>query len=95
MHDTLLEVTIAAAPDKVFKAITEQHGVEGWWSPQVVAEPKVGTTIQATFHGGSGHQFAIKMEVVNLEPARKVEWIPQQGAPGMERNAHHLGSNAS
>jgi uncharacterized protein YndB with AHSA1/START domain len=81
MYDTLLEVTIAATPDKVFKAITEQQGVEGWWASQVVTEPKVGSTLQATFHSGSDHEFVIKMEVVNLEPAGKIEWIPRQGAP--------------
>lgn len=88
MHDIVLEVAIAAAPDKVFKALTEQREVEGWWSPLVAAEPKAGSTLQATFHGGSDHEFVIKMEVVNLEPAHKVEWIPKKGAP--EWNGTHI-----
>ena len=81
MHDILLESTIAAAPDKVFRALTEQQGIEAWWAPRVVAEPKVGSTVEATFHVGSPQQFVIKMEVSNLEAVRKVEWLPRQGAP--------------
>ena|SRR5258706_5412009 len=76
--DILHEVTIATAPNKVFKAITEQKGLAAWWTTHAVAEPKVGTTAEFSFMGG---QFVIKMEVARLEPARKVEWITRQGAP--------------
>lgn len=76
MPDVLLEVTIAATPDKVFKALTEQPGLEAWWTKPIVAEPKVGSMIEASFNG---RQAVLKMEVVTLEPAHKVGWSIRQG----------------
>ena len=49
MADILHEVAIFASPDKVFKALTEQPGIEGWWTPHAVAEPKVGSIVEAHF----------------------------------------------
>ena len=71
MPDILLELTIAAASDKVFKALTEQHGLEAWWTTHMVAEPKVGSPVEAYLRGG---QQVIKMEMRTLEPGRKVVW---------------------
>src|ERR1700687_3950286 len=71
MPDILLELTIAAAPDKVFQALTEQPGLEAWWTTHMVAEPKVGSALQAFLRGG---QQVIKMQVGTLEPGRKVVW---------------------
>ncbi len=45
MPDVLHEVTIAAAPDKVYKALTEQQGLEAWWTTHAIAEAKVGSTV--------------------------------------------------
>ena len=55
MHDTLLEATIATSPDKVFKALTEQQELGAWWTTDMIAEPKVGSTLQATFHDMRPH----------------------------------------
>src|SRR5215813_12187809 len=52
MANIVLEVTIAAAPDKVFKALTEQQGLEAWWTTYIVTELKVGAPLQAFFRGG-------------------------------------------
>ena len=71
MSDIVLEVTIAAAPDKVFKALTEQQGLEGWWTTRMVAEPKVGSAVMA-FFGNS--QLVINMVLRTLEPTCKVVW---------------------
>ena len=71
MPDILLELTIAAAPDKVFKALTEQQGLEAWWTTHMVAEPKVGSAVEAFLRGG---QTVIKMKLNALEPGRKVVW---------------------
>jgi uncharacterized protein YndB with AHSA1/START domain len=70
MPDILLEVTIAAAPDNVFKALTEQQGLEGWWTTHMVAEPNVGSTVQVRF---GDDPFVHKFEVIDLEPEHKVE----------------------
>ncbi len=71
MPDILLEVTIAAAPDKVYKALTERQGLEGWWTTHIVAEPKVGSALQAFTGGG---QQVIQMEMRTLEGDHKVVW---------------------
>jgi uncharacterized protein YndB with AHSA1/START domain len=71
MPDILLEVTIAAAPDKVFQALTEQQGLEAWWTTHMVAEPTVGSAVKAFLRGG---QQVIKMHVGTLDPGRKVVW---------------------
>ena len=78
MPDILHEVTIEVAPEKVFKALTEQQALAGWWTTHTVAEPKVGSISEFSFMGG---QFVIKMEVSRLDPAHKVAWMTKQGAP--------------
>jgi len=69
MSDILLEEMIAAVPDNVFKALTERPGLEAWWTTHMVAEPRVGTALEAFSKGG---QTAIKMEMRTLEPGRRV-----------------------
>src|SRR5258708_23813117 len=91
MPDVLHEVTIAAAPDKVYKALTEQQGLEAWWTTHAVAEAKVGSTVQAHFRDG---QIVIKMEVVTLSPAHKVEWMTLQAIPEWRRPQTHLERSA-
>src|SRR5258708_39517620 len=76
MPDILHEVAIFASPDKVFQALTEQPGIEGWWTPHAVAEPKVGSIVEAHF---ANDRFIVKMQIDALEPERKVEWSIQQG----------------
>jgi|SRR5579859_1682845 len=71
MPDILLELTIAATPDKVFQALTEPQGLEAWWTTHIAAEPKVGSAVQVFFRGG---QPVIKMQIGTLEPGRKVVW---------------------
>src|SRR5262244_1153744 len=79
MSDIVLELTIAAAPDKVFKALTERQGLEGWWTTHMVAEPKVGSALEAFFSGG---QSVIKMQMHTLEPGRKVVWAVRERVAG-------------
>jgi uncharacterized protein YndB with AHSA1/START domain len=74
MPDVLLEVRIAATPDKVYQAITEGQGLASWWTPEVVARPEVGSVAEFTFRGGPAGRFVVKMEIATLEPGRKVEW---------------------
>src|SRR5260221_14322728 len=69
MPDILHELTIAAAPDAVFKAITEQPEMASWWTTHIDAEPKVGSMVEARFFDGNSVH---KLEVVSLEPARRV-----------------------
>src|SRR5450631_3831912 len=78
MPDVLLELPIAATPEQVFSAITNQAELSSWWTPDVVAEPKLGSVAEFRFRGG---QFVVKMEITALEPGRAVRWAVRQGAP--------------
>ena len=81
MPDVLLEVPIAVAPAKVYSAITEDEGLASWWTPDVVAKPDVGSLAEFVFTDGPAGRFAVKMEIAELDPSRKVRWIVKQGAP--------------
>jgi uncharacterized protein YndB with AHSA1/START domain len=81
MSDILLEVVIEADPERVYRAITDQAGLAGWWTPEVVAEARVGAVADFTFTGGPAGRFTIKMEVAALEPGHAVAWNVRQGAP--------------
>jgi uncharacterized protein YndB with AHSA1/START domain len=74
MADILHEVAIFASPDKVFKALTEQPGIEGWWTPHAVAEPKVGSIVEVHV---ANDRFIVKMQVV-LSQCDFDEWIFQK-----------------
>jgi uncharacterized protein YndB with AHSA1/START domain len=74
----LLELPIAATPEQVYAAITEQAGLASWWTPEVVVEPKLGSVGEFRFRGG---QFLIKMEITELEPGQTVRWAVRQGSP--------------
>ncbi len=78
MPDVLLEVPIAATPEQVYAAITEQAGLSSWWTPDVAAEPTVGSVAEFRFRDG---QFVVKMEITALEPGGTVRWAVRQGAP--------------
>lgn len=80
MPDVLLEVRIAAPPDEVYKAITEQEGLSRWWTPETTAQPTVGSVAEFAFTGGPGGRFVVRMEVTTLEPGRKVYWTVKEGA---------------
>ena len=70
MADILHLVNIAASPDEVFAALTEQSGLAGWWTEDVKAEPKVGSVAKFRFGENGGSDMAI----VALEPHRLVRW---------------------
>ena len=78
MPDILHEVTIKAAPDKIYQALTEQKGLASWWTVHTKAKPQVGNVNEFTFNNGA---YVFKMEIDKLEPSKKVHWKALQGAP--------------
>jgi len=78
MPDLLLEVAIAITPERVYAAITEQAGLASWWTPDVVAEPTLGSVAEFRF---GGRRFVVNMEITSLEAGRRVSWAVKQGAP--------------
>jgi uncharacterized protein YndB with AHSA1/START domain len=61
---------IDAPADRVYRAITEQAGLAGWWTVQALAEPRVGAVADFKF----GDRYHTAMRITGLEPSRKVRW---------------------
>jgi uncharacterized protein YndB with AHSA1/START domain len=77
MADILLQFTVNAPPDKVYAAITEEDGLEAWWTDDVTASPEVGSQAQFRF---MGNQFTILMHIERLERPNAVEWSVDEPA---------------
>lgn len=69
MTDIMHRIEIEAAPDAIYKALTEQEGLSQWWTRDVTARPEVGSVAEFRFGGGGP-----SMEIMELEPARRVRW---------------------
>jgi uncharacterized protein YndB with AHSA1/START domain len=81
MADILHEVTIDASPAKVYQALTEQSGLQGWWTEHTKAKAQTGTVSEFSFYGGMA---VFKLSVDKLDPGSKVYWGVEQGPPGWE-----------
>ena len=66
---------IAAPVEKVYEAITTQEGLAGWWTPDTVAKPGVGSILRFGF----GPTYFKEMEVTVLKPYSFVKWRCVQG----------------
>jgi uncharacterized protein YndB with AHSA1/START domain len=60
---------IQGTPETVFRAITTEGGLKGWWAKQTMAKPEVGFVNIFTF-GKSLNE----MKVTNIVPNQRVEW---------------------
>ncbi len=81
MADIVQELTIEADPQKVFNAITRQDELAQWWTKHVSAEPKVGSIAEFRFDNGAT---VFRMEIAELDAAKKVHWIVRHGPPHWE-----------
>ena len=63
------EISINASPQKVFTALTEQKGLQNWWTPTCSAEAKVGS--KAKFNFDKTYNV---MEIEKLIPNKQVIW---------------------
>jgi uncharacterized protein YndB with AHSA1/START domain len=75
MPDIRHFVTIDAPPKVVYKAVTEQEGLAGWWTTETIARPEVGTILEFKF----GDKYHDKMRLTKLVPDRRVEWECTEG----------------
>lgn len=78
MADILHMVPIQAPPQAVYEALTTEEGLKRWWTDDVSAEPREGSTATFRFEGG---QVAFNMKVDKLDPPATVEWSVQDPAP--------------
>lgn len=81
MVDILHEVTVDASPAKVYQALTEQSGLQSWWTEHAKAKAQTGTVSEFSFYGGMA---VFKLSVGELESGKKVYWGVEQGPPGWE-----------
>ncbi len=70
----LHQITVHADAARVYRAITTREGLAAWWTLDVEAEPREGST--AVF-GFADHSTVFRMKVVKLEPDREVQWVCQ------------------
>lgn len=70
MTAILHKLSINAPAEKVYKAITTQEGLSGWWTKQTIAKPELNFINTFTF----GTSIS-EMKVVQLIPNKKVEWL--------------------
>ncbi len=70
------ELTIAAAPGRVFNALTKPDELALWWTNDLSAKPEVGSLAEFRFSQGT---FVIQFEIAELNADEKVYWISRQG----------------
>lgn len=74
--DIVHSIEIAATPERLYEALTTQQGIAGWWTPEVKAEPVVGSINELNFQGTT-----LKFRVEKLKPARHVAWSSVEVPP--------------
>jgi len=70
-HNVMINTSAAA----VFRTLSTQEGISGWYTPATKAEPKVGTIVECMF----ANYGVLKFRVDTLEPNRRVIWTVVQG----------------
>jgi uncharacterized protein YndB with AHSA1/START domain len=71
MPDMYHRINIRAHPDKVYKALTTEKGLRGWWTADTIAQPKVGSIAEFGF---GNHQTLFRMKIDELNPGKSVIW---------------------
>lgn len=66
-HRLLIEAPV----EKVYEALTTQKGLAGWWTPDTLANPEVGSTARFAF----GPDYFKEMKIEELKPYSKVKWL--------------------
>jgi uncharacterized protein YndB with AHSA1/START domain len=75
MADIIHRMGIKASPAEVYAALATVEGVAGWWTKETTGTSKPGGTIEVKFLTPQGTEIGgMTMEVVALEPNRKVHW---------------------
>jgi uncharacterized protein YndB with AHSA1/START domain len=76
MPDIVRELTIAAAPQRVWDALTQPDEIARWWTDDVSITPEIGSLAEFRFSQGT---FVIQFEVAELDQDKLVRWITRQG----------------
>ena len=68
-------LVIDGSVDTVYRALTEQTGLSGWWTTRTVAVPVVGSHAEFSF----GDRYHNVMRIASLEENRRVRWECLEG----------------
>lgn len=66
-------LTIAAAPERVFNALTQPDEIGHWWTNDLNVTPEAGSL--AEFRFGEWGDFVLRFEIAELRRDRHVHWI--------------------
>ena len=86
------QITINAAPEKVFEAITTTEGVRGWWTTDAKVEPEVGSVAEFGFYN---RKAVFQMHIDQLEQGKLIEWTAQHDMPGWKGTKIRFELNAN
>lgn len=76
MKSICQQVLIGAPAEKVYRALTTQEGLAGWWTPDATAQPSQGSVARFPF----GPNYFKEMKVTELTPSALVKWDCIAGA---------------
>ena len=65
------KLVIKATPEVVYKAVTTQEGLAGWWTPETSAKLETGSISRFPF----GPDYYKEMRITALEPFKHVQWL--------------------
>jgi uncharacterized protein YndB with AHSA1/START domain len=74
MVDILHRVGIKASVDQVYQALATREGLAAWWTDNTRGESKTGGALTFTFSANGAEIGGFDMQVLALEPARRVLW---------------------
>ena len=74
------QVNVKATPDTIYKAVSTEQGLRGFWTSDSKAEPRVGSI--ATFGFGGPTQ---RMRIDELVPGKRVKWTALADFPNWDR----------
>ncbi len=74
MADILHRITIDAAPDRVFDALTVSEGLQSWWTQDSNATLEIGSVAVFKFIQGT---IVFRMRVEELVSGKRVAWLCQ------------------
>lgn len=72
------QITINAAPEKVFEAITTTEGIKSWWSMDAKVEPQLGSITEVAFYN---RQAVFQLQIDEIEPGKLLEWTAIHDMP--------------
>lgn len=82
MKTIIHTVHIHTSPEVVYRALTTESGVTGWWTTKASVAPGEGGVIRFVFLG----DFHPHMKQTRLEKNRHVEWRCVDGHPNWQDN---------